>query len=84
MDLRPDHKKDNIELQKDFSADDETEKEKDNSGKDRSGEEKFYCHSQQLNNFYIKSVKKDQFIFYSAPLNTHPVKDGDTQPPWLG
>ena len=80
MDLSVNHKKDNIEVEKGLSADDETEK--DNSGKDKTGEEKYYSNNQQLNSFFVQAVKLDKFIFYSAPLNTHPVQEGDTQPPW--
>ncbi|MEO6452995.1 MAG: hypothetical protein ABIN97_02930, partial [Ginsengibacter sp.] len=80
MDFKIAYKRDKAQTTKNFPADEESENEKENKGKEKIEEhEKYYTNHIVTSQFQLSP--KDKFICFSTKLNIHPYSEDDIQPP---
>jgi hypothetical protein len=70
----------NDKAQKDYPADEETEKNAQEKEKSEEQEKYYAGHNYQLTNRFHLSANH-RFVCYSTLLNKHPYQDDDIQPP---
>lgn len=82
IDFSARYKKENTKTTKNFPADEESETEKENKGKEKIEEqEKYYPRNIHIITSQFQLSDKDKFICFSTKLNRHPYQEDDIQPP---
>jgi hypothetical protein len=78
------YKQENSKLAKTIPAEEESDQEKENKGKENNVENEKYLGKNYATAYnQYKLPCKNYFIWFNTTLNKHPYNDDDTQPPKL-
>jgi hypothetical protein len=81
MDFSARVKKENPQSAKDIPSDEESKTEKENKGKDKVEEEKYYTKTHHVTSSKFHLSDKDNYVYFNTRLKNYPCLDTDIQPP---